>query len=155
MKKTYTITALLCLSLSACATAPDPAKICTADWISVRSDKAVDRIEARSQSSLKAVRRVAQSWADGSTPGPFQLLALSNSVNKLKRELTNGQGVKDLRTLMNTCNDPEIITKAMDNLLERQNFPDSFQNMIDQNPIFQQMFQSIVNSAVTGETPQA
>jgi len=109
--------------LSACATTPDPAKVCTSEWIGARSDKAIDRIQTRSASSLKSLKRASSSWAKGKQPGPFQLLALSNSISKLKKELTNGAGVKDLRTLASTCNDPEIISTAMKDLLHRQELP--------------------------------
>lgn len=141
--KTTGFTALSCLILSACATTPDPAKICTSEWIGARSDRALSRIETRSASSLKSLKRASRSWAAGKTPGPFQLLALSNSIGKLKKELTNGAGIKDLRTLASTCNDPEIISTAMRDLLGRQELPERFQSMIEQSPIFENLLQEL------------
>jgi len=141
--KSTCLTALSCLILSACATTPDPAKICTADWIGARSDKAISRIETRSKSSLKALSKAGKTWAQGKQPGVFQLLALSNAMGNLKKELTSGQGVTDLRTLASTCNDPEIISTAMKNLLDRQDFSDSFKNMIEQNPLFERVIEEM------------
>lgn len=141
--KTICMSALSLLILSACATTPDPAKICTSEWIGARSDRALSRIETRSASSLKALKRASKSWAAGKTPGPFQLLALSNSVGKLRKELTSGAGVKDLRLLASTCNDPEIITTAMRDLLARQELPQRFQSMIEQSPIFENLLQEL------------
>jgi len=71
--KSIALAATTCLMLSACATTPDPAKICTSEWIGARSDKAISRIETRSASSLKALKKASASWAQGKTPGPFQL----------------------------------------------------------------------------------
>jgi len=152
--KTLCFTAIIGFMLSACATTPDPAKICTSDWIGARSDKALSRIETRSASSLKSLKRVGKSWAAGKTPGPFQLLALSNSMGKLKRELTNGAGVKDLRTLASTCNDPEIITTAMRDLLGRQELPERFESMIEQSPIFENLLQELSQSIAATGTPK-
>jgi len=68
-------------------------------------------------------------------------------MNRLKKELTNGQGIKDLRTLSSTCNDPDIIKTAMNDLIDRQDFSDEFKTMIDNNPIFQSLIQSLIESA--------
>ena len=38
--------------LSACASVPDPAEICTAEWITPRATKAVDSIETVSYTHL-------------------------------------------------------------------------------------------------------
>jgi len=143
--KSIALAATTCLMLSACATTPDPAKICTSEWIGARSDKAISRIETRSASSLKALKKASASWAQGKTPGPFQLFALSNSMSRLKKELTNGAGVRDLRTLASTCNDPEIIRKSMSDLLDRQGLPDRFQAMIEQSSIFDNLLNEITN----------
>jgi len=110
--KTLTCVALVA-SLTACASTPKPEEICTSEWISKRSVKAIDSIEKRAGSSIKALTKAAQSWANGKQPGLFQMLALQNSFKGLEKELKTGQGIKDLRLLSSTCNDPEIVSKAM------------------------------------------
>ncbi len=147
--KSIALITAACLVLSACATTPDPAKICTADWISTRSDKAISRIETRSKSSFKSLKRIGESWAKGKTASPLQLLALSRSMKRLKKELTSGQGVKDLRTLSNTCHDPEIISTAMHNLLERQGLSNKFITFIEQSPIFERIIEDIAAPELT------
>ena len=98
--------ALAVVILQACATAPDPAKVCTSEWISARADKAIDQIESRTKSSMKTLVRAAESWAEGRKPGPFQLLSLSSSMRSLEKELLSGSGMRDLKTLASTCNSP-------------------------------------------------
>jgi len=152
--KSICLSSATALILSACATAPDPAKVCTSEWIGARSVKALDRIESRSKSSMNALRKAGESFAQGKQPGVFQLLALSNSMTKLKNELTNGQGVTDLKTLASTCNDPEIITKSMSDLLDRQNFSPRLRSMVEDNPLFQSVVQNMINSIATGTPPK-
>ena len=60
---------LVCLPalilLSACASVPDPAEVCTAEWISKSATKAVDSIEKSAKSSFKTFRDVSETWASG------------------------------------------------------------------------------------------
>lgn len=121
----------LCILLTSCATAPDPEQICTAEWIGARSDKALNSIESKAGRSIKSLTKAAESWAKGKTPGLFQMLALQNSFKGLEKELLNGTGMKDLRTLASTCNDPDIISKAMGTLLRKQDLPDNLINFIE------------------------
>ena len=99
---------LVCLPalvlLSACASVPDPAEICTAEWIAPRATKAVNNIEKSAKSSFKTFRDVSETWASGKQPNLFQLLALNNAMKKMKKELTRGRGIKDLKTVAKTCN---------------------------------------------------
>jgi len=153
-KTTFLSATLAGLMLSGCATAPDPAKVCTSDWIGARSSKALDRIESRSKSSMNALKKAGESFAQGKQPGVFQLLALSNSMSKLKKELTDGAGVRDLKTLASTCNDPDIIKKSMSDLLDRQSFSPQLRNMVESNPLFQSVVQEMINSIATGAAPK-
>ncbi len=117
--------ALAILALQACASTPDPAKVCTSEWISTRADKAISQIESRTKSSMKTLVRAAESWAEGRKPGPFQLLALSSSMKNLEKELLSGSGMRDLKTLASTCNDPQIISKAMTGFMRDQGLPEN------------------------------
>lgn len=123
--------ALTVAALSACATAPDPAEICTSEWIGKRSDKAIASIESKAGRSIKALTKAAESWSKGKKPNFIQMLALRNSFSGLEKELTTGRGMKDLKTLASTCNDPNIISKAMGGLLRKQDLPDNMINFIE------------------------
>ena len=117
--------------LSACATAPDPAKVCTAEWIKPRADKAVYAIEKDTRGVIKNLRKVAESYIDGKTPGPLQMWSLSKSVKKLEDELESGRGIRDLRTLARTCDDPKIVSTAMARFMRSHGLPDGLVNFIE------------------------
>lgn len=133
------LTIILSITLASCATAPDPEKICTAEWISKRSDKALDSIQSKAGSSIKNLTKAAESWSRGKKPGLFQLLALQNSFKGLERELKTGRGMKDLRTMAATCNDPKIISNAMSGFLRKQNLPENMINFIEGFAPYQQL----------------
>ncbi len=140
------ILTLSLLALPACASTPDPAKICTSEWINARADKAVSRIEGRTQSSMKAIKNAAKSWAKGRKPGPLQLWTLSNSIKSLENELLSGRGMKDLKTLASTCNDPEIISKAMTGFMRNQGLPDNLINFIENFDRYKALIQPLPTS---------
>ena len=142
-------TALISISLAGCATAPDPAKVCTSEWIGKRSDKAINRIESKAGRSLKSLRKAGESWAKGKTPNPFQMLMLSSSLKSLEKELKNGRGIKDLKTLSATCNNPKIISDAMGGFLRKQGLPDNIINFIEGMGLYQELIKPDV-TAVNG-----
>lgn len=144
LSKLRTLLALSSLAvLSACASTPDPAEICSAEWIAPRAENAVMRIEKRAKSSLKTLSKVSKTWASGKTPGPLQMFQFSNALNKMKTELTRGQGMKDLKTVAKTCNDPTVIRNSMRNLLERQDVSKSMIDRIESSPIYESLISSI------------
>lgn len=142
MRRTFSLLPALML-LSACASTPDPAEICTAEWITPRATKAVNQIEKSAKSSFKTFADVSKTWASGKQPNLLQLLALNNAMNKMKKELTRGQGIKDLKTVAKTCNDPNIIKDSMHSLLERQGFSDNLITWIENTPIYDSLISSI------------
>lgn len=125
------------LSLAACASTPDPAKVCTSEWIGERSDKAISKISSKSASSLKALKKAGESWVKGKDPSFFTMLALNNATKSLKNELTNGQGIKDLRTLSKTCNDPKLISDAMGNFMRDQGLSERMIGFIEKLEVYQ------------------
>ncbi len=126
-------------SAMGCATAPDPAKVCTSEWIGARADKAVSRIERKGGKSLRSLKKAGESWSRGKTPNPFQILMLSSSFKSLEKELTNGRGIKDLKTLAATCDDPKIISDAMGGFLRKQGLPDNIINFIEKMDLYQRL----------------
>lgn len=61
----------------------------------------------------------------------------------MKKELTHGQGIKDLKTVAKTCNDPNIIKDSMRGLLERQGLDGNLIQKIETNPIYESIVSSI------------
>ncbi len=131
------------LLLSACASTPDPAVVCSAEWIAPRAEKAVTRIEKRAKSSFRTLSKVSKTWAAGKTPGPIQMFSLSRAIRGLEKELTQGQGIKDLKTVAKTCNDPEIISDSMRDLLKRQGVSDRLIGQIEGSPIYEGIISSL------------
>lgn len=141
MKKSLTLSIFMLTSLLAvgCATTPNPEKICTADWIEKRADKAVSRIETRTQSSMKTLAKAAESWSRGKQPGLFEMMALNNSLKSLERELKSGTGIRDLKTLSNTCNDPALVNKAMNGFMRQQGLPSNLIDFIEDLDVYQDL----------------
>lgn len=125
------------LVLSACASTPDPAKVCTAEWIAPRTERAVDRIEKRSKSSIKSLVKASETLAAGKVPGPFQMLSLRRSISSLEKELTRGKGIRDLKTVARTCNKPEIVSDAMRDLMETAGVSDRFIRQVEASAPYQ------------------
>ena len=92
---------------------------------------------------MKTLTSVSKTYSEGKKPNLFQLLALSNAMNNMKKELTRGQGIKDLKTLAATCNDPNIIKDSMRDMMKRQGIDDSFIQRIETNPIYESLISSI------------
>ncbi len=109
--------------LTACASTPDPAKVCTAEWIAPRAERAADRLEDKTAKAFRALRKVGAQWVSGDKPGTLSLLSLRGAVRDLEDELKDGRGVRDLRTLAQTCNDPELVRTEVTKVLERQEIP--------------------------------
>jgi len=130
------------LILSACSTTPDPAVVCTAAWVEPRVNEAMDRIETRLDKTLRAFRTVGESWMRGGTPGPIQMFRLSNAAKDLEKELTDGRGVRDLRLLASTCNDPDLIRDQVYSLLDREGLPAPLRDFLDVTGILEGLIQT-------------
>ena len=130
------------LALSACSTTPDPAVVCTAAWIEPRVDLAMDQIETRLDKTLRAFRTVGESWMKGGTPGPIQMFRLSNAAKDLENELTDGRGVRDLRLLASTCDDPDLIREQVYSLLDREGLPAPLMDFLDVTGILEGLIQT-------------
>jgi len=141
MPRFFIITALSAsiLALSACATTANPEKVCTADWVSKRSDKAMSNIERKAKPALRKLGKAAQSWASGKKPGPIQLWSLQGSVNSLTKELETGRGMRDLKTLAKTCNNPEIVTKAMTNMMRDNGLSQGMIDFVERLPQYKEL----------------
>ncbi len=127
------------LALSACATTANPEKVCTADWIGKRSDKAMNNIERKAKPALRKLGKAAESWAAGKKPGPLQLWSLQGSVNSLTKELESGRGMRDLKTLAKTCNDPKIVTSAMTQMMRENGLSQGMIDFVERLPQYKDL----------------
>lgn len=127
--------------ISGCATTYDPAEVCTAQWIKPRAERAVKTVEKDTQTLIRTFRKSSESFNDGRMPGAFQMMRLTNAVNKFVDRLENGRGMKDLRILSETCNDPEIITDAMAGFMRSQGLSDGIIRFIEDLDMYQEILE--------------
>ncbi len=130
---------LVVLWLSACASTPDPAKICTAQWIKPRTEKAVAAIEHDTKTVMKNLRRYASAIIDGKTHDPVQFYKLKRSIDALEDELKQGRGMRDLKMLAQTCDDPELISKALTDYMRDEGLPDGLIQFIKALPLYEEI----------------
>lgn len=128
--------------LSGCATTYDPAEVCSASWVQPRAVKAVNEIVKDTNGAVKSIRKTADSYADGKTPGPLQMFSLSRSFEKLEKELTRGRGVKDLKILADTCDNPDIITDGMTDYVQGLGLPEKLTSFIKALPKYREIVES-------------
>jgi len=100
-------------------------------------------IERSSAGALKSLRKVGETYARGKTPGPLQLLSLSSSMKRLERQVKNGRGIRDLKTLARTCDDPKIITNSLTGFMKEQGLPDNMINFVTQLPVYQSIIADV------------
>ncbi len=127
---------------SACATTPDPAKICSAEWVGVRSEKAMTQFKRDTRPIFRKLRKTGETLKDGRQPGPLQMFSLMNSLSKLGRKFENGRAMKDMRTLASTCNDPELIKNAMTDFMREQGIDEKFIGFINSLEAYKTMLET-------------
>ncbi|MEL6688135.1 MAG: hypothetical protein AAFP97_11005 [Pseudomonadota bacterium] len=133
--------AIAAIVLSGCATVPTAEEICTPQWIEPRVDRAVDRIETRLDKTLDALTDAGDSWLRGRSPGPIQLLRLSNAAKELEREIEDGQGINDLRLIASTCNDPDLIETQIYALLNRQGISSQMTSFLEETGMMRRIIE--------------
>ena len=131
MKPVLFIPMFAATMLSACATTYDPAEVCTAAWIEPRAERAIGDVEQDTRSLFNTFKSAGKSFENGKMPNTLQMIRLTSAVNKFVSKLENGRGMKDLRVLSQTCNDPEIIKDAMSDFMESKGLPAPLINIIN------------------------
>lgn len=138
MKKVFLAVALAA-SLSACASTPDPAEVCTSEWVGKRSMKAVDNIFEDTESTVKSLRKVGMAYMEGKSPNIFQLFSLATKVKRLEKEVLRGSGIKDLKTVARTCNDTKILTDGISSYVDRLELPEQMRTFMESLPEYRNM----------------
>ncbi|HFB55415.1 MAG TPA: hypothetical protein ENJ46_05770, partial [Hellea balneolensis] len=94
--------------ISACATTPDPAKVCSSDWIAPRAERAMNEFKHDTRSTFRTFKKAGKRLENGGSFGPLQMLSMMNAINGLAEKFKNGRAMRDMRTLANTCDDPDL-----------------------------------------------
>jgi len=147
MKKLgFTIAGSALLLLSGCASTPDPAEVCSAEWIKPRAERAMDDFKKDAGSTFRKLEKAGKTYAEGKSLGPFQKLFLMGSINNLADNFENGRGIRDLRTLASTCNDPNLLKNTMSNFMREQGISDKFISYLNS-------FKAYIDLLETGKRP--
>ncbi len=132
LKSTATVLmAGICLGVSACATTPVPEEVCSAEWISARTDKAMAEFGRDVRPMMRTFRRAGRVAEGGNVLGAFQSLQLVNAVTKMLGKIQDSQALKDVQTLGATCNDPDLLGESFTNFMRDQGASDQVIDMID------------------------
>ena len=128
------------LLMTACATKHDPAVVCTSNWIKPRVDAAMGDFRSNSDQILANLKKVGKEAA--SSGGQLSLLQKARilpSLISLVNSFQNGQTLKDLNVLSETCNDPQLVMRSFTDLLKEYNVPDSFIQLLDELDSFKKL----------------
>ena len=120
------------LILGGCATTPDPAKVCTTEWIQPRAQKAVAEVQRETGRTLKSLKKTAEKISDGGALSTFRAAGLLSSVQKLVKSLQDGRGGRDLKTLAATCGNPKILRDGIVGYMEQMEAPKMLMDMVRQ-----------------------
>ena len=88
---------------------------------------------------MKTLSKAAESWSKGKQPGLFEMMALNNSLKSLEKELKSGTGIRDLKMLSKTCNDPVLVNKAMNGFMRNQGLPTNLIDFIEVLDVYQDL----------------
>ena len=131
--KTTLATILIIGSLSGlagCATTPDPAEVCTAEWVQPRAARAIKELRRDTGRTIKSLARNAEKLQNGGSLSAWRAASMIGSVQKLATKIQRGRGVKDLKMLAATCDDPAILRDGVVGYLDDIKAPKALMDMI-------------------------
>lgn len=132
--------------LPACATVPEPAEVCSSEWISPRANRAMAEFKNDARPVVRKLRKIGKKLESGGSFKPLAMFSLMNSLQNLGNKLEHGRAMRDMRTLATTCNDPTLIKNAMTDFLREQGIDEKFINFLNNFEAYTQLLE-------TGERP--
>jgi len=81
----------------------------------------------------------AEAAKSGGQLSLLQQAKILPSLMSLVNTFQNGQTLKDLNVLSETCNDPQLVTRVFTDVLKEYNVPDSFIQLLGQLDSFKKM----------------
>ena len=116
--------------LAGCATTPDPAEVCTAEWVQPRAALAIKELRRDTGRTIKSLARNAEKLQNGGSLSAWRAASMIGSVQKLATKIQRGRGVKDLKILAATCDDPAILRDGVVGYLDDIKAPKALMDMI-------------------------
>lgn len=120
--------AVLC-SLGACASRPPAEEVCSAEWIKPRTDAAFERFREATRDSWSDLNLDGANGSGGD--GLLQSARLLMTLTQLLSDFKDSQSLRDLRTLSETCNDPDLIQTALRDTLQEYQVPQRYIDMLE------------------------
>ncbi len=117
--------------MSSCAGTPTPEEICSAEWISFRSDKAVAEFRRETRPMLRTFRKAQSDLDRGRSVNFLQMAGVLRSVEKFITKLETSRAMDDLRLLGDTCDDPKLLSAAMSDFLRQEGAPAQIVDLVE------------------------
>ncbi len=130
---------LIMLFGTSCAKRYDPEEVCTAKWIKPRVDQAMADFKEGAASAFETLGKTSEKVAAKGELGQFDKISAMISLASLAYKFKNGDAVKDLRILGDTCKDPKLVSKAFSGYLEEQGAPKSIIQLLNDVDAFQKL----------------
>ncbi|MFK7913897.1 MAG: hypothetical protein AB8B93_08290 [Pseudomonadales bacterium] len=124
-------------SLGACATKPPAEEICSAQWIKPRTDAAFERFRAATEDNWKDLNLDNANGSGGD--GLLQRARMLLTLTQLLGEFKESQSLRDLRTLSETCDDPDLIQTALRGTLQEYQVPQRYIDMLESLEAFMEL----------------
>ena len=132
----------LCSTLllaTACATTPDPAEVCSAEWIKPRADAAMQDFRENVDDILGTLAGTSEAVAQSEGFGLVERARVLFNLARLVNTFQDGQTLRDLRTLGDTCNDPKLALRAFNDVLTEYEVPEPFIQLLNELEGFRQL----------------
>ena len=127
-----TSTALIC-SLAACVTKP-PLEACSAEWLTYQADLINTDIRKEFSGELKRFRRLANALENPSPVNSIWMtMAMTNlpdDVERIANEFIDNFQPR-FETIADTCDSPELMANALEDLLREEGAPDAVFEFLD------------------------
>ena len=123
---TFTIT----FGLAACATQPLPEEVCSGGWIGKRANAAMAEFERETRPVMKTLRKSGNALQSGNFNG-LRTAQLLTAVTSLIEKMETSQALRDVQTLGETCNDPDLMLNSVSDFMRDQGIPQQVIDMLE------------------------
>lgn len=141
MRHSLLLSLLIVLLGTSCAKRYNPEEVCTSKWIKPRVDQAMTEFKQGAESAFDTLRKTSDKVSAKGELGQFDKLTAMVSLATLAYKFKNGDAVKDLKILSDTCKDPELVTKAFTGYLEEQGAPKSIIQLLKDVDAFKKLLE--------------
>ncbi len=129
-------------AMAGCASTPDPAVVCSADWIKPRTDAALKEFTSSTSDTWEKLSKTGRRASKRGSLGLFERGKVLLSLTSLVNSFQNSQALEDLQLLGETCDDPDLAKNALVGTLEDYNVPLPYINLLNEIEGFMKLLDS-------------